>query len=209
MEKIKQFIRTLVWRFLGVDYQTTLNKLDYTLLKNDKHFSKGDGTYDNGAKVWRWSAAKLEIGKYCSIARNVDFILDEGYHTCSEVTNYPFINNLTLDSELLSIRKTFNQKKGIIIGNDVWIGMNAIILPGVRIGNGVTIAAGSVVNKDIADYTVVGGVPAKVIKKKYSNETITKMLDIAWWDWNSKQITHRKADFYLSIDKFIEKYYEN
>lgn len=209
MKKIIKSFRHVIWRILGFDYQMLLNKTDYILLKNDSNAIVGEKTYDNGAKVWRWTNASLKIGKFCSIAHNVNFIVDEGYHTCSEITNYPFINNLTLDSELISLRKTFNQKKGIKIGNDVWIGMNAIILPGVRIGNGVTIAAGSVVNKDVADYTVVGGVPATIIKKKYSDEVILKMLDIAWWNWNSKQIVDIKADFYLSIDNFIEKYYEN
>lgn len=209
MKKIIKSFRHVIWRILGFDYQMLLNKTDYILLKNDSNAIVGEKTYDNGAKVWRWTNASLKIGKFCSIAHNVNFIVDEGYHTCSEITNYPFINNLTLDSELISLRKTFNQKKGIKIGNDVWIGMNAIILPGVRIGNGVTIAAGSVVNKDVADYTVVGGVPATIIKKKYSDEVILKMLDIAWWNWNSKQIVDIKADFYLSIDDFIEKYYEN
>ena len=201
-------IRFILWRILGIDYQTILKKLDYTLLANDLFTNKGHGTYDNGAKVWRWSNAKLVIGKYCSIANGVNFIVDDGFHTCSEITNYPFINNLTSEPDLISIRNTFQQKEGMHIGNDVWIGMNAIILPGVIIGNGVTIAAGSVVNKDISDYSVVGGIPAKLLKKKHSDEIIEKLQDIAWWHWDKKTIAERKQDFYLPIDEFIKKYIE-
>lgn len=201
--------RHYIWRVLGVDHQTILNKLNFTLLRNDKFSLKGKGTYDNGAKVWRWTNAKLEIGNYCSIAHGVNFIVDEGFHTCSEITNYPFINNLTSDPKLISIRNTFQQKEGIQIGHDVWVGMNVIILPGVRIGNGVTIGAGSVVNKDIPDYSIVGGVPARVIKKKHPDDIIEKLLSIAWWNWNSETIKNHKKDFYLGVDEFINKFYEN
>lgn len=137
----------------------------------------------------------------------MNFIVDDGYHTCSEITNYPFINNTTTDSELIEIRKKLVQKEGIEIGNDVWIGMNATILPGVKIGNGVTISAGAVVTKDIPDYALVGGVPAKIIKMKHSEEIIQKLNQISWWDWSEEIIKNRKKDFYLSSEEFCAKYF--
>ncbi|WP_434981411.1 CatB-related O-acetyltransferase [Daejeonia sp. YH14] len=200
------FLRTILWRLLGVNYDYFLMKNDYTLLKYDSFTFRGQGTYDNGAKVWRWTEAPLKIGKYCSIAHNVNFIVDEGYHTSSEITNYPFINNLTTDSDLVELRNTFSQKEGIEIGNDVWIGLNAIILPGVKIGNGVTIAAGAVVNADVPDYAIVGGVPAKIIKMKHKEEIVATLNKIAWWNWNPKIVQSRRTDFYRSIDHFIKKY---
>ncbi len=199
-------IRNLLWRILGIDHQTILKKLDYTLLRNDKFIVKGIGTYDNGAKVWRWTNAVLEIGNYCSIAHGVHFIVDEGYHNCSEITSYPFVNNLTVAPELVELRKTLNQKEGIIIGNDVWIGMNVVVLPGVKIGNGATIAAGSIVSEDVPDYAMVGGIPAKVIKMKHDEKIIKELNEIAWWDWDSDLIQKRKKDFYLPVQSFIEKY---
>lgn len=84
-----------MWRVLGFDYKMLLNKTDFVLLKDDHYTQKGEGTYDNGAKVWRWTKAPLEIGKYCSIAHNVNFIVDARYHTLSEITSFPFINNQT------------------------------------------------------------------------------------------------------------------
>jgi virginiamycin A acetyltransferase len=199
-------LRHFLWRLLGIDYQTILKKLDYTLLRNDKFTTKGIGTYDNGAKVWRWTKAKLKIGNYCSIAHDVNFIVDEGFHTCSEITNYPFINNLSQEPDLVELRKNFQQKEGITIGHDVWIGMNAIILPGVKIGNGVSIAAGAVVTKDIPDYALVGGVPAKIIKMKHDEDIIPKLNKIAWWHWPKAEIKARRQDFYLGVEDFVEKF---
>lgn len=197
-------IRTFLWRILGFDYQMMLNKTDYVLLKNDPFTHKGLKSYDNGAKVWRWSSAPLIIGKYCSIAYDVNFILDEGFHKGSTISNYPFINDLNKENFK---DVTIKQKEGITLGNDVWIGMGAFIMPGVKIGNGAIIAANSVVTKDVPDYAVVGGCPAKIIKMKYNTETILNLNNLAWWDWNEITLKSRKSDFYkLSIEDFIKKY---
>ena len=101
------------------------------------------------------------------------------------------------------------QKEGITIGNDVWIGMGSYIMPGVSIGNGVTIGANSVVTKDVPDYAIVAGSPARLIKLKHPEEIIKKLNHIAWWNWEEKLIKNRIEDFYLTIDDFIKKYYCN
>lgn len=199
-------MRRFFWRLMGVDYNQFLRKIDYVLLKDDKFAQVGIGTYDNGAKVCRWSDELLIIGKYCSIAKNVNFILDDGFHGLSPITSYPFINRKTVDPELLEIKKTLHQKKGITLGNDVWIGLNAVILPNVKIGSGAIVAAGSVVTKDVPDYALVAGVPARIIKMKYSEKEIQRFLEIAWWDWSEEEICKNKKDFYLSVDQFINKY---
>lgn len=200
-------IRIFVWRILGLNYQYLLEKTDFVLLKYDSNIQKGKGTYDNGAKVWRWSNAKLTIGNYCSIAHNVNFVMDEGFHSMSQITNYPFINNLSQENDLIKIRESKKQKEGITIGSDVWIGINSIILPGIKIGNGVTIAAGSVVTRDVPDFVTIGGAPAKIIKEKYSEKQKSAINEIAWWNWNENTIKNRKIDFYkLNIDEFIDKY---
>ena len=202
-------LRKILWRVLGVDYQTLLNKTDFVLLKNDPYTKKGKRTYDNGAKVWRWTNAPVIIGNYCSIANNVNFIVDEGYHTISKVTNFPLYNNLfKYEYDEININvffKKFNQKTGITIGNDVWIGLGATILPSVKIGNGVTIGANSVVTKDVPDYTVWGG--AEIIKIKYTEDMINKLNKIAWWNWDENLIKERISDFYnLNLEEFVKKY---
>lgn len=189
---MREILRKLFWRILGIDYCHILKNVDFVYLKEDEFATIGKGTYENGAKVWRWTNAKLDIGDYCSIAYDVCFIMDEGGHTSSPITSSPFFKTTS--------------KRGIKIGNAVWIGQRAIIMPGVRIGNGVTIGANAVVTKDVSDFAVVVGVPAKVIKYQLTVEQIEDMNRIAWWNWGKKQIENRKGDFLLSPDEFISKY---
>lgn len=190
---VKKF-RNILWRILGIDYAHILKVIDHIYLKNDPYAIVGHNTYDNNAMVYRWSDAPLVIGKYCSISYGVRFITDDANHTFNTISSYPFSSN------------SVSAKKGITIGNDVWIGMNVIILHGVKIGDGATIAAGSVVTKDVEPYTVVGGVPAKLIKEKCSREEAVSMRQIAWWNWDSHIIENRIEDFKLSYFEFIKKY---
>lgn len=205
-------VRKFIWRILGFDYNMMLRKTDFTLLKDDKYSTLGLRTYDNGAKVWRWTKTSLTIGKYCSIANNVNFIVDEGFHSALQITNYPLANNLFEKNEYIDscpkddYFKKIKQKEGINIGNDVWIGMGTYIMPGVSIGNGVTIGANSVVTKDVLDYQVVAGTPAKVIKVKHDAHTIEKLNEIAWWNWDEKLIKERINDFNQDIKTFITRY---
>ncbi len=208
----KYKLRSFIWRILGFDYKMMLNKTDFTLLKDDKYSTLGLRTYDNGAKVWRWTQSPLTIGKYCSVANNVNFIVDEGFHSALTITNFPLVNNLFEENEYIDsckkndYLKEIKQKEGITIGNDVWIGMGTYIMPGVSIGNGVTIGANSVVTKDVLDYQVVAGTPAKVIKIKYDTDTIDKLNEIAWWDWDEKLIKERINDFDQDVKIFISRY---
>lgn len=200
------------WKILGFDYDIILKKTDFTLLKDDKYTTLGLKTYDNGAKVWRWSKTPLTIGKYCSIANNVNFIVDEGFHSSLKVTSYPLVNNLFENHEYIDscqkgdYLKKLKQKKGITIGNDVWIGMGVYVLPGVSIGNGVTIGANSVVTKDISDYQMVAGSPAKIFQVKYDAKTIKKLNEISWWDWDEKLIKERINYFSQDIETFIKRF---
>ena len=209
MYKIRQFI----WHLLGFDYQILLNKTDYVLLKNDAFTKKGIRTYDNGANVWRWTDSPLTIGNYCSIANNVNFIVDEGHHSISKVTNFPLVDNLFKEDDSVlgkskeDFFKKFKQKEGITIGNDVWIGMGAFIMPGVTIGNGVTVAANAVVTKDIPDYAIVAGVPAIIVRLKHDDETIKMLNKIAWWNWSEELIKERIFDFYSTTEEFVKKYF--
>lgn len=194
MPSLKIELRKFLWKILGVDYNQILKTVDNVYLKNDLFSTIGIGTYDNNATVYRWSDAPLIIGNYCSIANGVKFIIDDGRHQIGKVTSYPFASNV------------IGTKRGITIGNDVWIGMNTIILNGVTIGNGVTVAAGSVVTADIPDYCVAAGVPAKVVKKKCTDIEAKQMNEIAWWNWEENKIDDCMAHFKLDIPEFISKH---
>lgn len=121
---------------------------------------------------------RLVIGKFVQIARGSYFITSSANHPMNGFTTYPFRVFKT---------ETFGYKdlpvKDTIVGHDVWIGHDAAIMPGVHIGAGAIVAAASVVTRDVPLYAVVGGNPASVIRMRYSNEVISELLDLAWWDW--------------------------
>lgn len=133
---------------------------------------------------------KLIIGKFCSIACGAKFLFNSANHTLSSLSTYPFplfFEEWNLDKK--NVAQSWDNKGDIIIGNDVWIGYEAVILAGVSIGDGAIIGARAVVTKDVPPYTIVGGVPAKSIKKRFSDETISSLLSIQWWNWSKEKIS--------------------
>ena len=132
---------------------------------------------------------KLIIGKFCSIACGAKFLFNSANHNLNSLSTYPFplfFEEWDLKKE--NVTESWNNKGNIIIGNDVWIGYEAVILSGVNIGDGAVIGTRAVVTKDVPPYTIVGGVPAKIIRKRFSEEVISKLLEIKWWDWNEEKI---------------------
>ncbi len=149
---------------------------------------------------------KLIIGKFCMIASDVKFIMNGANHLTKALTTYPFAI-FGKGWEGAMDGKTYPQKGNVNIGNDVWIGYNATIMAGVTIGDGAIIATNSTVIKDVAPYSIVGGNPAGEIKKRFSEDTIAKLLKLKWWDWDIEKIT--KNIQYLTdnnIEKIIEDY---
>lgn len=132
---------------------------------------------------------KLIIGKFCAIAKDVTFIMNGANHATSGFSTYPFFIFGDGWESSAPKQQELPFKGNTQIGNDVWIGYNATIMPGVKIGDGAIIASKSVVTRDIPAYSVAGGNPAKVIRKRFDDETINKLLAVAWWDWSSKKIT--------------------
>jgi virginiamycin A acetyltransferase len=131
---------------------------------------------------------KLIIGKFCMIASDVIFIMNGANHLTEAVTSYPFAIFGNGWQEAMK-GKAYPTKGDTIIGNDVWIGYRATIMAGVKVGDGAIIAANSVVTKDVEPYSIVGGNPAREIKKRFSDEQIKDLLEIKWWDWEVERIT--------------------
>ncbi|MGO3707258.1 MAG: Vat family streptogramin A O-acetyltransferase [Mesonia hippocampi] len=132
---------------------------------------------------------KLIIGKFCMIASGVTFIMNGANHKMDGITAYPF--NI-LGKDWLKVTPTLDElpyKGDTIIGNDVWIGADVTIMPGVKIGDGSIIATKSIVTKDVKPYSVVGGNPAKLLRKRFDEEKIKKLLALKWWDWELEKIT--------------------
>lgn len=132
---------------------------------------------------------KLIIGKFCQIAQNVKFIMGPANHRLSSVTTYPFNVFGGLWQQNTPPHLSQLPFKGdTVIGNDVWIGRESIIMPGVKIGDGCIIAAYSIVTKDIEPYCVVGGNPAKLIKKRFDDELTKLLLTTRWWDFPPEKL---------------------
>lgn len=132
---------------------------------------------------------KLIIGKFCSIACGAKFIFNSANHTLSSFSTYPFpIFFEEWGLNIKDVAAAWDNKGDIIIGNDVWIGYEAVIMAGVTIGDSAIIGTRAVVTKDVPPYTIVGGVPAKTIRKRFNNETLDELLKIKWWDWSEERI---------------------
>jgi len=132
---------------------------------------------------------KLIIGKFCAIAKDVTFIMNGANHQSTGFSTYPFFIFGNGWEKSAPQRGDLPFKGNTEIGNDVWIGYNATIMPGVKIGSGAIIASKSVVTNDVPAYAVVGGNPAKIIKQRFDDKTINALLSIAWWDWSNDKIT--------------------
>ena len=130
---------------------------------------------------------RLIIGKFCMIASDATFIMNGGNHLTEATTAYPFAI-FGGDWQHAMNGKSYPSKGDTEIGNDVWIGQDTTIMPGVQIGDGAIIATKAVVTKDVEPYTIVGGNPAKPIKKRFSEATISKLLQLKWWDWDIEKI---------------------
>ncbi len=136
------------------------------------------------------------IGKFCSIGDNVT--IAKANHPIDFISSHPFLYEKKHGITSQDIKLGNNEQ--VVIGNDVWIGVNSTILPGVTIHDGAIVAAGAIVTKDVPPYAIVGGVPAKVIKYRFTQEQIKLLLEIKWWDWSKSDIQRNLDSFYQIKD---------
>ncbi len=132
---------------------------------------------------------KLIIGKFCALSRGVKFIMNGANHKMSGFSTYPFEIFGKGWERVTPQSSEYPFKGDTVIGNDVWIGYEAVVMPGVKIGDGAIVAAKSVVTKDVQPYTIVGGNPASLIRQRFSSEMINILLETAWWNWDVEKIT--------------------
>lgn len=136
---------------------------------------------------------KLIIGKFCSIACGAKFIFNSANHTQKSLSTYPFpIFHEEWDSTM-NVCEAWDNKGDIVIGNDVWIGFEAVIMSGVHIGDGAIIGTRALVTKDVPSYTIVGGMPAKIIRKRFEDSVIEELLKIQWWNRSTEKISKKLA----------------
>lgn len=149
---------------------------------------------------------RLVIGKFCSIACGTKFLFNSANHALGSLSTYTFpifFEEWGLPVE--EIPRAWDNKGDIIIGNDVWIGYEAVVLAGVTIGDGAIIGTRAVVTKDVPPYTIVGGVPAKPIRQRFAPETVDTLLRVKWWDWPEEKIARHLEDIQSgNLEKLIE-----
>lgn len=207
---------------IGPDPDIIYPMKDYTKLVFLKNFVKasnifiGDYTYFDDGRYgvdkfeeynvlynYDFSKVKLIIGKFCAIAAETKFIMT-GDHKLDAISTYPF--PIFQDGwESVYDIKDLPVKGDIIIGNDVWMGYDCLIKNGVTIGDGAIIAARAVVVKDVPPYAIVAGNPAKIVKMRFDDQTIERLLNIAWWNWDIDKINkHLKIICNLDVSKLEE-----
>lgn len=191
MNKAKIYPRT------GDDQTVYLNQVvtnpniivgDYTMyndfVNDPTEFEKNNVLYH-----YPINGDRLIIGKFCSIACGAKFLFNSANHSLTSLSTYPFpIFFEEWGLERAQVTRAWDHKGDIVIGNDVWIGYEAVVLAGVTIGDGAIIGTRAVVTKDVPPYTIVGGVPAKPIRKRFPDDTIASLLALRWWDWPEERI---------------------
>ncbi|NIZ40669.1 CatB-related O-acetyltransferase [Entomospira entomophila] len=179
-----------------------------------EHIKVGDYTYyhsENDPTTFETSnvlqdieglGLQLQIGKFCQIASDTQFLCAYGEHHIHSFTTYPLFWKDSLTTGSIPDRSYFHNKGTTIIDHDVWFGHNSLIMPGIHIGSGAIIATRSVVTKDVPPYAIVGGNPARIIRMRFDEETIQSLLNLRWWDWPIEQI---EASYQLLLDCNLEE----
>lgn len=194
-----KIINYLKWRLLEYKKEKDWkerNKDNDTVLKSWIDHDRvivGKGSYGVISVLSDDKNSKLMIGNYCSIAENVNFLLGVE-HRLNCISTFPF------KSKMLNENMEGISKGNIVIEDDVWVGYGAIIMSGIHVGQGAVVAAGSVVTKDVPPYAIVGGVPAKVIKYRFSPEIITELLKIDYKKLTSEMIKEHEDELYMDLE---------
>lgn len=201
LDLIKRFPSCKFYQHIFVDKNTIIGK-NVVLFDN---VTVENSDIGNNTFVQKNSSINnCTIGKYCSIATNV--FVGIGNHPTDHVSTHPsfYSNTLPIVKTYVSNNK-FKFYEPVVIGNDVWVGQNVLILDGIKIGNGAIIAAGAVVTKNVAPYEIVGGVPAKNIRYRFSPDVIERLEKLSWWD-RPDQWLKENAVFFSDPITFLEKY---
>jgi virginiamycin A acetyltransferase len=136
---------------------------------------------------FEFTGDRLIIGRYCSIATDVRFIMNGGSHPTTWLTTYPF--PIFGHGWEAAMPEAWPDKGDTVVGNDVWFGYSALIMPGVHIGNGAIVATAAVVTKDVPAYAIVGGNPARILRSRFDPDTIARLETLRWWDWDAAKVT--------------------
>ncbi|WP_263166750.1 CatB-related O-acetyltransferase [Streptomyces sp. SCSIO ZS0520] len=151
---------------------------------------EGAREFEHRNVLYAYGPERLVIGRYCAIAAGTRFLMAGGEHPSMGVSTYPFaMFGGEWAERTLDLVTGMRSRGDTVVGNDVWFGYGATVMPGVRIGDGAIVAAGAVVTADVPPYTVVGGNPARTIRRRFEAEDVERLLRAAWWDWPAELVT--------------------
>ena len=173
--------------------QDSVSVGDYTMY-NDYVHDPRDFEKNNVLYHYPVNRDRLIIGRFCSIACGAKFLFTSANHAMRSLSTYPFpifFEEWGLDRT--RVADAWDNRGDIVVGNDVWIGYEAVVLSGVTIGDGAIIGARAVVTRDVPPYAIVGGVPARLIRKRFDDKTVETLLRLKWWDWPSEKIARHIA----------------
>ncbi|MBF8457267.1 CatB-related O-acetyltransferase [Kaistella sp. G5-32] len=221
MDRLKFYLRNILFKIVPELSNVVDNNIVWNSVRNIKHnsvispkayigeiFSLVDSKIGDYTSISANSKISFtEIGKFCSIGPN--FISGWGIHPTDGISTSPlFYSKSHATGNTFSEINKIQERLPVVIGNDVWIGANCFILDGVKIGNGVIIAAGAVVTKDVENFSIVGGVPAKVIKYRFEKEDIEKLEILKWWDFDNENLKNVER-YFFDINAFLKHYKKN
>ncbi|MFG3258235.1 CatB-related O-acetyltransferase [Streptomyces sp. NPDC048172] len=151
---------------------------------------EGATEFEHRNVLYAYGPERLVIGRYCALAAGVRFLMAGAEHPTMGVSTYPFtMFGGRWAEETLDLVTSMPSRGDTVVGNDVWLGHRVTVMPGVRIGDGAIVAAGTVVTADVPPYTIVGGNPARAIRQRFSDADVARLLEIAWWDWPAERVT--------------------
>ncbi|MDU4960085.1 MAG: Vat family streptogramin A O-acetyltransferase [Sporomusaceae bacterium] len=159
---------------------------DYTYYSDNQN--SPENFYERIQHHYEFLGDKLIIGRFCAIAEGITFIMNGANHRMDGITTYPFNIFAGGWEKVTPALEQLPFKGDTVIGNDVWIGQNVTIMPGIMIGDGAIVAANATVTKNVEPYAIVGGNPARLIKKRFSDEMIESLLKLQWWNWDEHKI---------------------
>lgn len=145
--------------------------------------------------LYHYGPEKLVIGRFCALGTGVRFIMNGANHRMDGPSTFPFPTMGGSWAGHFGLLTGLPNRGDTVVGNDVWFGHSATVLPGVRIGHGAIVGSGSAVTRDVPDYGIAGGNPARLIRTRYRDEDIARLLAVAWWDWPPEHITEHIPTF--------------
>ena len=161
--------------------------------------------FEDDAVLYAFGPERLVIGRFCAVAAGVRFLMGGANHADLGPSTYPFGIFGEPWAHTMDLVMSAPSRGDTIVGHDVWLGYQALVLPGVTVGHGAVVAAGSVVSADVPPYAIVAGNPARVVRRRYEDDDVQRLLRAAWWDWPIEAVTEHAREIMAGTPEALER----